>query len=144
MLAKKILENLKNGNWRVEYREACDCGFYWHEKDDGVVCEVVNNDGCYYHNALIMDDLAGKFDKETIIDCDGVVAIYDNYYGVSLQFLCRNEAIVKQIQKFIWDDTDIWRDFIASINYPGNHSSLHEERKIKSLLEYVNWKMDNN
>ena len=144
MLAKKILKNLENGNYRIEYREQCDCGFYWKEKEDGLECVTVNNDGCYYHNMLVMDNVAGQFDEMTIVDCDGVIAVYDNYYGVSLQFLCRDDSVVKQIQRYIWDDPEIYCEFIASINFPHKQCELHEKRKIKSLLEYVNWKMDNN
>lgn len=142
MLAKKILENLKKGNYRIELCEECDCGFYWEDKDDVIKCRIVNNGGCFYHNALIMDDLAGQFDEETIIDCDGVIALYDNDYGISLQILCKNEAIIKQIKKIFWENTKLWCDFVASINFPSKHGCLHEDRRIKSLLEYAQWRVD--
>ena len=144
MLAKKILKNLENGNYRIEYREHCDCGFYWLEKEDGLKCVTVNNDSCYYHNRLVMDDLVGEFDDEIIVGSDGVIATYDNFYGVSLQFLCRDEEIKKKIFKYIIDDAEIWCDFVASINYPNKYNELHFKRRDKSLLEYVDWKMDNN
>jgi hypothetical protein len=138
MLAKKILKNLENGNYRIKYREKCDCGFYWYVNENNeFVCECVKNGVCYYDNLLIMDDLAGESDDVTIVDCDGVIAVYDNYYGVSLQILCKNDAIVKQIQQYIWDDAEIWRDFIASINYPSKHNELHERRRDKAFVEFL-------
>src|SRR5690606_26804935 len=100
------LKNLENGNYRVEYREECDCGFYWIDRDDRLDCVTVNNDSCYYCNMLVMDDVAGEFDDNTIVDCDGVIAVYDNFYGVSLQFLCRDEEMKKKIHKYILDDVN--------------------------------------
>jgi len=144
MLAEKILKNLADGNYRIEYREECDCGFYWIDEDDGLRCVTVNNGNCYYNNMLIMDDVAGEFDDEIIVDCDGVIATYDNFYGVSLQFLCRDEEMKKRIYKYIIDDVEIWCDFVATINYPNKYNELHFKRRDKSLLEYVNWEMDNN
>ena len=141
MLAKNF-KNLKMGiiellSWGVWLR------IYW-KKEDGLECVTVNNGDCYYRNMLIMDDVAGEFDDEIIVDCDGVIATYDNFYGVSLQFLCKNEEIKRRIYKYIIDDVEIWCDFIARINYPNKYNELHMRRRDKSLLEYVNWKMDNN
>lgn len=144
MLAKKILKNLENGNYRIEYREHCDCGFYWCDEEDGLKCVTVNNGNCYYNNMLVMDDVAGQFDDEIIVDCDGVIATYDNFYGVSLQFLCKDEEMKKRIFRYIIDDAEIWCDFVATINYPNKYNDLHMKRRDKSLLEYVDWKMDNN
>jgi len=113
MLAKKILKNLENGNYRIECREHCDyCGFWWYVKDDELTpcdCVTTGYGDCWYDNVLIMDDLAGQIDDVTGVDCDGIIAIYDNYYGVSLQIRCKDDGIVKQIQRYIWDDAEIWR-----------------------------------
>jgi hypothetical protein len=133
MLAKKIIENLKNGNYRIECREHCDyCGFWWYVKDDELTpcdCVTTGYGDCWYDNVLIMDDLAGQIDDVTGVDCDGIIAVCDNYYGVSLQIRCKDDAIVKQIQKFFWDDTKIWCDFIASINYPDNARKTPADRR---------------
>ncbi len=142
MLWQKILKNLENGNYRIEYREKCDCGFYWLEKGDNLECVTVNNDGCWYGNVLIMDDLAGEFDDVTIVNCDGVIAVYDNFYGVSVQICCLSQNIVKKIERYIREDVEIWCDFIASINYPNKYNELHFKRRDKSLIEYVEWKIE--
>jgi len=142
MLAKKILKNLENGNYRIEYREKCNCDFYWYVKDDDIVGDTVKNGGCYFDNVLIMDDLADEFDDDIVIGSNGVIATYDNYYGVNLQILCSDQDIAYKIFRYIIDDPEIYRDLIASINYPDKCNDLHEKRKIKSLLNYIGWKGD--
>ncbi len=144
MLWQKILKNLENGNYRIEYREKCDCGFYWYTEEDEVKSVTVNNGGCWFGNVLVMDDLAGQFDDVTIVDSDGVIAIYDNFYGVELKILCLHQEIVKKIRRYIIDDAEIWCDLVASINYPDKRNELHEKRRDKSLIEYVEWKRENN
>ena len=138
MLAKKIIENLKNGNYRVEYREKCDCGFNWYVKDGEFVCDTVNNGGCYHENVLIMDDLAGEFDEVIGISYNGVIATFDSYYyGVSLQIYYSNQDIAKKIHMYIINDPEIFRDFIASINYPDKRNELHEKRRDNALLNFL-------
>lgn len=150
MLAKKILRNLENRNYRVEYREHCDCEFYWYEKgiwsaDDELGCETIRTYGnCYFNNVLIMDDLASQCDGDIIIGSDGVIASYDTYFGVSLQILCTNPGVEKILLKYIINDPETYCQLIASINYPDAYNKLHEKRKIKSLFEYLDWKKDNN
>lgn len=105
MLAKKLIENLKNGNYQIERREHCDyCGSWWYVEDDELACGCGD---CWYDDVLIMDDLAGQSDDVTGVDCDGIIAIYDNYYGVSLQIRCKDDGIAKQIEKYIWDGV-VW------------------------------------
>ena len=140
MLAKKILTNLVNGNYRIVYRERCDCGFYWYLKDGELVCDTTKNNGCYYGNELVMFDLAGEFDGEIGIGSNGIIATYDNYYGVNLLISCSDQDIAYQIFRYIIDDPEIYRGLIASINYPDKCNDLHEKRKIKSLLKFVGWK----
>ena len=141
MLAKKILSNLENGNYRIEYREKCDCGFNWYVKDNEYVCDTVNNGGCYHENVLIMDDLAGQFDDVLIVDCDGVIATYDVYYGVTLQIICLRHAVVNKILKLL-QDSDAGFKIRTGLSTPGTKNELHEKRKIKSLLNYIGWKGD--
>lgn len=144
MLAKKILKNLQNGNYRIAYHERCDCGFYWYVKDGELVCDTVKNNGCYYGNELVMYDLAGEFDEVIGIGSNGIIATYDNYYGVDLLISCSDLDIAKQIRCYIINDPEIFRDFIASINYPDKRNELHEKRRDKALLEFVGWRKDNN
>ena len=89
MLAKKILKNLENGNYCIEYKEHCDCGFYWIEREDRLDCVTVYNDSCYYRNELIMDNLAREFDDETIVGSDGVIATYDTLMVLVCSFSVR-------------------------------------------------------
>ena len=144
MLAKKILKNLQNGNYRIVYHERCDCGFYWYVKDGELVCDTVKNNGCYYGNELVMYDLAGEFDDVIGIGSNGIIATYDNYYGVDLLISCSDLDIAKKIHMYIINDPEIFRDFIASINYPDKRNELHEKRRDKALLEFVGWRKDNN
>ena len=144
MLAKKILKNLENGNYRIAYHERCDCSFYWYVKDGELVCDTSKNNGCYYGNELVMFDLAGEFDGEIGIGSNGIIATYDNFYGVDLLISCSDLDIAKQIRNYIINDPDIFRDFIASINYPDKRNELHEKRRDKALLEFVGWRKDNN
>ena len=137
MLAKKILENLKNGNYRIVYSEKCDCEFYWYVKDGEFVCDTIKNNGCYYNNVLIMDDLADEFDDEIVIDSNGVIASYDNNYGVNIQILCSYQDIAYKIFKYIVEDPEIYRDLIASINYPDNCNDLHIKRRDKAFVEFI-------
>ena len=136
MLVKKILKNLENGNYRIEYHEKCDCEFYWYLKDGEYVCDTVNNGGCYYGNELVMYDLAGEFDGEIGIGSNGIIATYDNYYGVNLLISCSDQDIAYKIFRYIIDDPEIYRDLIASINYPDKRNELHEKRRDKALIDY--------
>ena len=142
MLAKKIIKNLVNGNYRIAYHERCDCSFYWHVKDGELVCDTSRNNGCYYGNELVMYDLAGEFDNEIGIGSNGIIATYDNYYGVDLLISCSDLDIAKKIRNYIINDPEIFRDFIASINYPDKRNELHEKRRDKALLEFVGWRKD--
>lgn len=137
MLAKKILKNLENGNYRIEYCEKCDCGFYWHVKDGEFVCDTVNNGGCYFENVLIMDDLAGEVDEVISIGYKGVIATYDSYSGVSLQILCAEQGIANKIRRYIIDDPEIFRDLIANLNFRDRPNELHERRRDKAFVEFL-------
>ena len=109
MLAKKILSNLENGNYRIERREN-DCGIYWDTWD------TINNGGCYYENVLIMDDLAGQCDDVLSVGSDGVFATYDVHFGTTVRINCLNHAVVQQILELILNDGEIRRKLIAGIN----------------------------
>ena len=143
MLAKKIIKNLKTGNYRIEYREKCDCDFYWYQDGDSVACKCVDNGGCWFGNALIMDDLAGQCDDEISVGSDGVIATYNVYYGVIIKIVCWNSVIFNKILRLILDSDVSFRIRIG-VNIFRTKNELHEKCKIKSLLEYVGWKKDNN
>ncbi len=140
MLVNKILKNLENGNYRIAYSEQCDCEFYWRVENGEFLCDTVYNGGCYHENLLIMDDMAGEFDEIVGVGYKGVIASFDSYYGVSLQILCSEPDIAKKIQRYIINDAEIFRDFIASLNYPDKRNELHEKRKYKALGKFSFWK----
>ncbi len=136
MLTKKIIENLKNGNYRIEYREKCDCDFYWYQDGDSAACQCVDNGGCWFDNALIMDDLAGQSDDKLSVGSDGVIATYDVYYGVTIRITCWDIVIVDKILQLILD-SDVSFKIRTGLNTFRTKNELHERRKIKSLLELI-------
>ena len=137
MLAKKILKNLETGNYRIVYSEKCDCEFYWYMKDGNFVCDTIKNGGCYFENLLIMDDLAGEVDNEICIGYKGIIATFNSYYGVSLQIGCHEQDIAFKIRRYIINDTEIFRDLIASLDFPDKCNELHERRRDKAFVKFL-------
>ena len=90
MLAKKILKNLEIGNYRIERREN-DCGIYWDTWDN------VNDVGCYYESVLIMEDLADESDDTLSVGSDGIIAINDPYFGLTVPLINTNHDVVQEI-----------------------------------------------
>ncbi len=142
MLVKKILKNLENENYRIEYYEKCDCDFHWHVKDGNFVCDVVKYGGCYFESVLIMDDLAGEVDEEISISYKGIIATFNSYYGVSLQIGCNEQDIAVKIRRYIINDTEIFRYLIASLDYPDKRNELHERRRDKAFGEFLMTRKD--
>ena len=140
MLVKRIIENLETENYRVEYREYCDCRFDWSLENGELVCDTVKTDGdCWFDNALIMDDLAGKCDDELSVGSDGVIAIYDAYFGLAVSWLnasCDDEQEIVNAIK----NSDAYQLLIDGINSPDANNDLHDRRKREAL---VKWLSDN-
>ena len=137
MLAKKIIENLKNENYRVEYREHCDCRFDWRLDKDELVCDITSTDGdCWFDNVLIMADLANQRDDTLSVGSDGVIAIYDAYFGlaVPLNASCDTEQDIINAIK----DSDAYQLLIDGINSPDANNDLHDKRKRESLVKWLN------
>jgi len=135
MLTKKIIKNLKAGNYRVQYREHCECEFYWSEENDKLVCDTVKTDGdCWIDNALIMDDLAGQYDETMIVRSDGIIATYDAYYGLTVQIICLND-VKQEIIKLILD-SDALQKLKSYINSPDANNHLHYQRKYEALIDW--------
>ncbi len=140
MLAKKILKNLETGNYRIEYREKCECKFDWRLENGELVSEAIKTDGgCWFDNALIMDDLAGRCDDDVDVDSDGVIVTYDAYFGFTVQTICLNH-VVQEIFKFIIDNSAIYQQLKAGIDSPDANNDLHDRRKREAL---VKWLSDN-
>lgn len=140
MLVKRIIENLKNENYRVDYREHCDCRFDWRLEKGELVCDIATTDGdCWFDNALIMDDLAGKCDDELSVGSDGVIAINDPHFGLAVSWLnasCDDEQEIVNAIK----DSDAYQLLTDGINSPDANNDLHDRRKREAL---VKWLSDN-
>ena len=147
MLAKKILKNLENGNYRIECREHCDCRFDWRLDNGELVCDIVSNDGgcwidnddggCWIENVLIMDDLAGQRDDTLWVSNDGIIANYDAHLGLTVSLIKAPQDALQEIVKAIKNSDAIQ---IADIDSPDANNDLHDQRKRESL---VKWLSDN-
>lgn len=122
MLAKKILKNLENGNYRVEYRERCDCRFDWY-LNGKLDCVITSANGdCWIDNILIMDNLAGKR-----------IATYSAYFGLTVQIADAEQEIVNAIK-----NSDAYQKLTAGIDSPSARNGLHNRRKRESLAKWLN------
>ena len=140
MLAKKIIENLKNENYRVEYREHCDCRFDWRLDNGELVCDIATTDGdCWFDNALVMDDLAGQHDDTLWIRSDGIIATKGEYFGLAVSWLTAGHDIAREIINAI-KDSDAYQKLTDGIYSPDANNDLHDRRKREAL---VKWLSDN-
>ncbi len=137
MLVKRIIENLKNEDYRVEYREHCDCRFDWRLDNGELVCDIATTDGdCWYDNALVMNDLAGQCDDELSVGSDGVIAIYDAYFGLAMSWLNASCATEQEIINAI-KDSDAYQLLTDGINSPDANNDLHDRRKREALAKWL-------
>jgi len=136
MLAKKIIKNLETGNYRVEYREHCDCRFDWRLEKDELVCDIASTDGdCWFDNVLIMDDLAGQRSDTLSVGSDGIIAIYDAYFGFAVP-LNISHTTEQEITNAI-KDSDAYTQLIADIDSPDANNDLHDRRKREALIDWL-------
>lgn len=140
MLANKILKNLENGNYRVEYREKCDCEFNWkfdycHQDFNWKLdChKVIKN--CWRDNVLIMDNLAECRDKTLSVDREGLIAFYGRSNKIEV-LVDADHDVQEKIAKAI-KDSDAYQKLTAGI---GTFNNLHNRREYESL---VNWLEEN-
>src|SRR5690554_3393537 len=137
MLAKKIIENLKNGNYRVDYREHCDCRFDWRLDNGELVCDVAYTDGdCWFDNALVMDDLAGQHDDTLWIRSDGIIATKGEYFGLAVSWLTASHDIAREIINAI-KDSDAYQKLTDGIYSPDANNDLHDRRKREALAKWL-------
>lgn len=128
-MLKKIIKNLETGNYRIEYREYCDCRFYWYLNDGKLDCDIQSTDGdCWYDNVLIMDDLALDVGNA------GIIACYDEYFGLNVTFNVSRD-VEQEILKLI-KDSDAYQQLTDGIHSPDANNDLHDRRKREAL---VNW-----
>lgn len=135
MLAKKILDNLKTGNYRIVSHEKCGCEFNW--KFDycwKLDChKVIKN--CWRGNVLIMDNLAECRDKMLSIDREGLIAIYGRYNKIEV-LVDADHDVQERIAEAI-KESDAYAQLTAGI---GTFNNLHNRREYESL---VNWLEEN-
>lgn len=141
MLAKKILKNLETGNYRLEYREHCDCRFDWSIENGKLVCDIDSDDGdCWYDNVLIMDDLAGQCDDVLRVGSDGIsdgiIAINDPYFGLTVPLINASRDVVQEIVNAIVF-SDAHQILIDGINSPDANNDLHDRRKREALAKWL-------
>ena len=136
-MLKKIIQNLETGNYRVEYREHCDCRFGWHLEKDELVCDVVSNDGdCWFDNVLIMDDLAGQRDDTLSVGNAGVIASYDAYLGLTTLLIKANYDDERELVNAI-KDSDVYQKLTVGIHSPDASNDLHDQRKREALVKWL-------
>ena len=138
-MKEKILKNLESGNYRIEYRESCNCQFNWQLQNGKLDCEVENIDCCNY-NVLVMPDLAGQ----SYVHKDGVLATYDALGGLDVRLrgqatLANFEAAENEITAAIYN-SDVLTEISRGIESPAACNNLHHKRMQASL---ANWIEDN-
>jgi len=136
MLAKKIIENLKNGNYRIERRDHCDCRFDWSIENGELVCDTDDYD-CWTETVwFIMDDLAGQRDNTLGVFSSGIIASYDVCFGLTI--LLRNASVdVEQEIANAIKDSDTYKQLITDIYSPDARNDLHNRRKHESLVKWL-------
>jgi len=128
-MLKKIIKNLETGNFRIEYREHCDCRFFWHLNDGELDCDIQSTDGdCWFDNVLIMDDLALDVGNA------GIIACYDAHFGLNVTVNVRHA--VKRVIVNVIQNSDAIQELTDGIYSPDANNDLHDKRKQAAL---VNW-----
>lgn len=136
MLAKKIIENLKNGNYRIERREHCDCRFDWSIENGKLVCDIDVYD-CWIETVwLIMDDLAGQRDETLGVFSSGIIASYDACCGLTPLLRKASIETEQEIIKAIKNNY-VYERMTAGI-YSSEANNLHNRRKRESLVKWLN------
>ena len=146
MLAKKILKNLETGNYRVEYREHCDCRFDWRLDNGELVCDIASTEeDCWFDNVLLMDDLAGQRDDTLSVGSDGIsdgiIAINDPYFGLAVPLINVSRATDLHLAAQFFVNaikvSDAYEKLTDGINSPDANNDLHDRRKREALVKWL-------
>ncbi len=136
-MLNKIIQNLRTGNYRIEYREHCDCRFDWRLERGELVCEAVDTGGfCWVDNVLIMDDLAGKCDDTVNVDNAGVIAAYDAEFGLTVPMFNISYSTEQEIVNAI-KDSDAYEKLTDGIYSPDANNDLHDRRNREALVKWL-------
>ena len=136
MLAKKIIENFKNGNYRIERREHCHCTFDWSIENGELVCDTDVYE-CWIETVwFIMDDLAGQRDGTLGVFSCGIIASYDAHFGLTILLRKASVEVEQEIAKAI-KESDAYKELIADIYSSDPKNDLHEKRKRESLIKWL-------
>ena len=132
-MLKKIIKNLETGNYRIEYREHCDCRFYWYLDEGKLECDIQSTDGdCWFDNVLIMDDLA--LDVGYTYYNAGIIACYDAHFGLNVTINVSRDVEQEIINAI--KNSDAYTQLTDGIYSPDANNDLHDKRKQAAL---VNW-----
>lgn len=136
MLAKKIIENFKNGNYRIERSEHCDCWFDWSIENGELVCDTDVYD-CWIETVwFIMDDLAGQRDNTLGVFSSGIIASYDVCFGLTILLRKASVEVKQEIANAI-KESDAYKQLLADIYSPNPRNDLHDRRKRASLVKWL-------
>ena len=140
MLAKKIIENFKNGNYRIERREHCHCTFDWSIENGEIVCDTDVYE-CWIETVwFIMDDLAGQRDNTLGVFSCGIIASYDAHFGLTMLLRKASDDVKQELVNAI-KDCDTYKQLIADIYSPNPKNDLHKRRKYESLVKWLKKEM---
>lgn len=134
-MLKKILQNLKTGNYRLEYSEHCDCTFDWSIENGELVCDTDVYE-CWIETVwLFMDDLAGQRDETLWVFSSGLIASYDACCGLTPLLRKASLDVEQEIVKAIKNNY-VYERMTAGI-YSSEANNLHNRRKRASLIEWL-------
>lgn len=121
-MLKKILDNLKTGNYRIVSLEN-----YWIVSHEKCGCEkVIKN--CWRGNVLIMDNLAECRDKTLSVDREGLIAFYGRSNKIEV-LVDADHDVQEKIAKAI-EESDAYAQLTAGISAL---DCLHNRREYDRL-----------
>ena len=87
-----------------------------------------------------MADLAGQRDDTLWVGSDGIsdgiIAINDPYFGLTVPLINANRDVVREIINAI-KDSDAYQKLTDGINSPDANNDLHDKRKQAALVDWL-------
>jgi hypothetical protein len=119
--ADMIIEELEQGNFRIEHCQDCNCSFKWDIDENGDLTDDVDTDACWEGNVLYV----------TLNDCDERVAEFIRYERLNV-FI--DGMSVDDIPDNVLDKMRI--SDMRERGETGN-PDCHEARRKEALVEYL-------